>query len=68
MGGREGEQGGLSQGWSGWMMLDVGDVVRGAFINPCVYEHSRSDILDQRAMVKACTIAQRKVHNLRLTG
>ena len=33
-----------------------------------VYEVRRNDILDQRALVKARTMAQRKIHNLRLAG
>jgi putative transposase len=31
-----------------------------------VYEGRRNDILDQRAQVKARTMTQRKIHNLRL--
>ena len=33
-----------------------------------VYEGRRNDILDQRAVVKARTMTQRKIHNLRLAG
>ena len=33
-----------------------------------VYEERRNDILDQRAVVTSRTLAQRKVHNLRLAG
>jgi hypothetical protein len=33
-----------------------------------VYEGRRNDILDQRAQVKARTMTQRKIHNLRLAG
>ena len=33
-----------------------------------VYEGRRNDILDQRAIVKARTMTQRKIHNLRLAG
>jgi len=33
-----------------------------------VYEGRRNNILDQRAMVKARTMNQRKIHNLRLAG
>ena len=33
-----------------------------------VYEGRRNDILDQRALVKARTMTQRKIHNLRLAG
>jgi transposase InsO family protein len=33
-----------------------------------VYEGRRNDIMDQRAMVKARTMNQRKIHNLRLAG
>jgi putative transposase len=33
-----------------------------------VYEGRRNDILDQRAQVKARTMTQRKIHNLRLVG
>jgi len=33
-----------------------------------VYEGRRNEILDERALVKARTMAQRKTHNLRLAG
>jgi putative transposase len=33
-----------------------------------VYEARRNEILDQRAVVKARTMAKRKVRNLRLSG
>ena len=33
-----------------------------------VYERRRNDILDQQALVKARTMVQRKIHNLRLAG
>ena len=33
-----------------------------------VYHGRRNDILDQRAKIKAKTLTQRKVHNLRLAG
>ena len=33
-----------------------------------VFEGRRNDILDQRALVKAKTMVQRKIHNLRLAG
>ena len=33
-----------------------------------VYEGRRNDILDQRAQVKARTMTQRKIRNLRLAG
>ena len=33
-----------------------------------IYEGRRNDILDQRVMVKARTMTQREVHNLRLAG
>ncbi|PLW68755.1 transposase [Pseudohalioglobus lutimaris] len=33
-----------------------------------VYKGRRNDILDQRVQVKARTMTQRKIHNLRLAG
>jgi len=33
-----------------------------------VFEGGRSEILDQRALVTARTMTQRKIHNLRLAG
>ena len=33
-----------------------------------VFQGRRNDILDHRALVKAKTMTQRKIHNLRLTG
>ena len=33
-----------------------------------VFEGRRNEILDQRALVKAKTMTQRKIHNLRLAG
>ena len=35
---------------------------------PVIYEGRRNDILDQRTMVKARTMTQRKIHNLQLAG
>jgi putative transposase len=33
-----------------------------------VYQGRRNDILDQRALTKARTLNQRKIHNLKLAG
>lgn len=33
-----------------------------------VYERKRTAILDQRALMKARTMTERKIHNLRLAG